>query len=235
MHSIIELSFILAVYTVRSKINNVKIFIRMVQLLQALTQATQIGLSDLFILPHVTDLKQFASKNVKSIADLKNNLKMLDSFELSQKEDIKLAISYIPDLKIDVIPYVFDEKDFFYGDIVTVKIVINRLNLQENHRVGPIHSALQFQKVEKYYVIISNSKTDEVHYVRSLSSSDKLVIHEGFRFKAESNFSSFENSEVYLEIRIISDSYPHVNYTFPLKIHIQPAPVNESYSDEDSN
>ena len=105
-----------------------------VDLMQMITQAMWIHDSPLRQLPHITDdvLKALLKKNIKSVhavrkMDADKRAKILPDLTASQWEEIDAVCSLMPNLMLDVETGVEDEEDVYEGDIVRVRVNLQRL------------------------------------------------------------------------------------------------------------
>ncbi|CAG9334057.1 unnamed protein product [Blepharisma stoltei] len=237
LNSIIELGFILSVYVKDSKVSKINLFKKIIEVSQCITQGLPENSNELRMVPYLNDSKiinNLKTKRINTISDLKKNLDVLQNFQIKSLEDVKLSLQYFPEMEASVSACVKDEEDIRYGDIVTVSIIINKANIKENEKTGQVHSWLPFMKNEKYWVLISDPKTGQIYYVRSLEAIDKITVHEGFRFHAKDDFPSFKNNKISLEVNAISDSYLGAGVSLPLDIEVDPEQSETAnYSDED--
>ena len=105
-----------------------------VDLMQMTTQALWVHDAPLKQLPYMDDdaLKALSKKNIKTVhavrkMDPEKRAKVLPDLTPAQWEEIEAVCSLMPNVTLDVEAGVEDEEDVFEGDIVRVRVQLNRL------------------------------------------------------------------------------------------------------------
>lgn len=80
-----------------------------------------------------------------------------------EKEEFNKQLSYFPNLKVETIVEVIEEKEIVEGDFVTIKVKMTRENLQDGQESKGIHSLkYPFVKEEKWIIILANEEKNTV-------------------------------------------------------------------------
>ena len=105
-----------------------------VDLMQMITQAMWVHDSPLKQLPHIDDdaIKSLHKKNIRSVhavrkMDAEKRAKVLPDLTPAQWEEIDAVCSLMPNVTMEVEAGVEDEEDVFEGDIVRVRVGLQRL------------------------------------------------------------------------------------------------------------
>lgn len=87
-----------------------------------------------------------------------------------EKDEFNKQLSYFPNLKVETIVEVIEEKEIVEGDFVTIKVKMIRENLQDGQECRGIHSLkYPFVKEEKWILILANEEKNIVINLKYVS------------------------------------------------------------------
>lgn len=108
-------------------------------------------------------------------------------FSDEQIEDIIKCTKSISNIKGHAEAFVKDEKEIAVGDILTIKVSFDRLNLSDNEvfrsfnvqECGFVHSKkFPFLKYEHWYIIIGDESSNKIFFKQKITSKNKHVEQE---------------------------------------------------------
>jgi len=83
------------------------------------------------------------------------------------KEQFNKELSYFPNLKVETVVEVTDEKEIVEGDFVTIKVKMTRENLAEGQEAKGVHSLkYPFMKEEKWIIILADEDKNIIIYLK---------------------------------------------------------------------
>jgi len=197
----------------RAKKMSIHTFTLLIEVAQLITQGLWLHESNLLMLPHINDsnLKLFSkskSKGKISDIDINNLSKFEKSLSEQQISDIKEVLNYLPKLKVEYSVFVDGEEEIADGDVITVKVVITREQLQENQFVGPIHAPrIPLSKYEKLWLLIAEPKFNKVLYMKSFFTNERVIEDKDFKVPLGPQGFNIGPGEHSWEIHVKSDSY----------------------------
>lgn len=163
--------------------------INCIQFGQYVTQACWIKDSSLLQLPHFTDeeikhcLKGKASQQARNILEYikipDDDKKGMANFTDDQKNDVLKVCQLIPDIEVSTRVFVDDDEDdkVYEGDLCTVQVTIDRLNMNEGDKAGLVHAPrFPFPKVEAWWVILG-TKEGKIIKIDKVTKTEKVIEH----------------------------------------------------------
>lgn len=92
---------------------------------------------------------------------------------------MEACISVFPIVDFKVEAFVEGEKEVAVGDILTIRITVDQLNLKEGENGGFIHSNnYPFLKQGNWYLVFTDPTETEIFTLDKLSSTDKVFTKE---------------------------------------------------------
>lgn len=83
------------------------------------------------------------------------------------REEFNKQLSYFPNLKVETLVEVLEEKEIVEGDFVTIKVKMTRENLAEGEEAKGVHSLrYPYFKEEKWFLILANEEKNAVINLR---------------------------------------------------------------------
>lgn len=210
---------------------------------QMLYQAIGQHESTLFQLPNISEfnLKEFANgkrTTIQQFLDAPTYTKLEKKLTAEQIWDIKETLKILPRLRADVNIVVQADKesedsDIHEGDIVTIKIEVERLQLEkEDDIVGPAHSlrAANFRN-EVIYVVVGDPLTNRVFYMKKFKTADKIFKDDTGKFMTGKAMppAFLGVGDYHWEAHIKSDCYRGLDLIIPIKFKILPEIQREIY------
>lgn len=233
----------------KAKKMSIHTFELLIELAQLITQGMWQHDSNLYMLPYVNDstIKLISSKNKKGkISDIKSDFdfsKLEKNFEISEIEDLKAVLNYLPKLKVEARAYVDEGKhnidsdeviendEIAEGDIVTVKITIERTHLKEGQYSGPIHAPrFPMSKYEKIWLLITDPVFNKVLYMKSYLDNSRVIIDKEFKVPIGPQGFNIGLGKHTWDIHVKSDSYYGLDIIYPLNFEVKSS--NDVQKDE---
>ncbi|TNV72627.1 hypothetical protein FGO68_gene1853 [Halteria grandinella] len=144
-------------------------------------------------------------------------------------EDAEKAIPCFPVIDVKAEYSVDGEELVAVGDILTIKITITHVNLQENESLGFVHSnRFPYLKASQWYLIFTDQEENE------LVAMDKLFIKERVHVKELKERMTTEGA-LSITLLLRNDSYRGFDKKVELKIPVQKEVKREipEYNEED--
>ena len=131
-----------------------------------------------------------------------------------QFEDSEKAIQSFPIIDVKAEYSVDGEPEVAVGDILTIKLIITHVNLEEKQSLGFVHSnRFPYLKQSSWYMVFTDSEENE------LMAMDKLVIKEKVHIKEIKERMQREGT-ISLTILLRNDSYRGFDKRIDLKIPV---------------
>jgi len=172
--------------------------------------------------------KQISFENYCKLT--KEERKALGMYENPKEfEDSELSIQSFPLINVEAKFFVDGETDVAVGDILTIKLEITHVNLNDKQSLGFVHSnKFPYLKQSSWYLVFTDSEENE------LFALDKLIINEKVHVK-EMKERMTRPGTIELTLLLKNDSYRGFDKRFDLKIPVlkeaNRPPVE--YDDED--
>lgn len=153
---------------------------------QNLVQAMWLDDDNLLQLPHMNHDRVNQIRKKKKQLTIEEFCKMtpserkeLDIFSEEELKDVECAIKQFPiiDLKVEV--YVEGEQEIAVGDLLTIKISVDQLNLKEGEEIGFIHSnKYPFLKKSSWYLFFADPSENDFIAMEKLMIKEKVHVKE---------------------------------------------------------
>jgi translocation protein SEC63 len=216
----------------KTKKMSIHTFEVLLEFAQLLTQGLSLHDSNVFMLPHIDEshLKLFTGKKKPKISEIKDAdfKKLQEKLSPSNFADFKSVLHYLPELKVTASAFVDEEDEkekekIAEGDLVTVKVKIERLNLQEGEKAGLVHSS-QFPrlKLEKLWILITDPESKRLFYLKPVLSQDRVVEDSDFKFPIGPGALNLKPGKQRWEVIVKSDSYYGLDFLAPLEFEVLP-------------
>jgi translocation protein SEC63 len=210
----------------KAKKMSIRTFELLIEFSQLLTQGLMLHESNVLMLPGIDEshIKFLGNKKKPKISDLKESSdfkKLQEKLSSVDLEDFKFVLSYLPDLKVTTQAYVDGEEGISEGDLVTVKVTIERLSLSGAQKAGFIHSnKFPFLRLEKLWIIVADPTSNKVYYVKSILSQDRIIEDKDCKFPIGPNGVNLPVGTHRWEVHVKSDCYYGLDVVTPLNIEV---------------
>ena len=214
----------------RTKKMSVQTFNILIEFAQLLTQGLNLHESNIFMLPHIDEshLKFLTNKSKAALSDIKEaSLKKLEEkLSPSQFSDFKSVLNFLPELKVSASAYVDGEEGIAEGDLVSIKIKIERLHLKDGEKAGLVHSSrFPHLKLEKLWILIADPESKKVYYLKPVLSQERIIEDSDFKFPIGPNAINLSHGKHTWSVMVKSDSYYGLDVTVPLEFEVLPQHV----------
>ena len=211
----------------RTKKMSIQTFNLLIEFAQLLTQGLNQHDSNILMLPHIDEshLKLLTNKSKPSISDIKEvSLKKLEErLSPSQFSDFKSVLHFIPELKVSASAYVDGEEGIAEGDLVSIRVTIERLHLKPDEKAGLIHSSrFPRLKLEKLWILIVDPESKKVYYLKPVLSQERIIEDSDFKFPIGPNAINLSHGKHTWNVMVKSDSYYGQDITIPLEFEVLP-------------
>jgi len=179
-----------AMIEVNKQQQNLDTIVKIIEFNQYLTQGMWIKDSTLLQLPHFTDeeVKHSSQGKGANVAKTLNKYreikdedkKGMANFTEQQRKDVLTTCELIPNVTATVSAFVDDDVDqkIYESDLITIKVTLDRANLPEGGKAGPVHAPLfPTQKREAWWIILATSQ-DKIVFCEKVANPDKTFDHE---------------------------------------------------------
>ena len=212
----------------KAKKMSIRTFELLIEFSQLLTQGLMLHEANALMLPGIDEscLKFLGNKKKPKISEVKetNDLKKIEERLGNGFTDFKAVLNYLPELKVTAEAFVDGEEGITEGDLVTIKIKIERLHLKDDQKAGVIHSSFfPMLKLEKLWIIIADPTASKVYYLKSFLSQDKFIEDSDFKFPIMQNGIDLKVGKHRWEVYVKSDSYYGLDVMLPLDFEVLPA------------
>jgi hypothetical protein len=211
----------------RTKKMSIQTFNLLIEFAQLLTQGLNQHDSNILMLPHIDEshLKLLTNKSKPSISDIKEvSLKKLEErLSPSQFSDFKSVLHFIPELKVSASASVDGEEGIAEGDLVSIRVTIERLHLKPDEKAGLIHSSrFPRLKLEKLWILIVDPESKKVYYLKPVLSQERIIEDSDFKFPIGPNAINLSHGKHTWNVMVKSDSYYGQDITIPLEFEVLP-------------
>ena len=198
--------------TPRAKKMSIRTFALLIEFSQLLTQGLMLHESNVLMLPGIDEshLKFFANKKKPRVSDLKDAADLSKVLEKvgAAAPDFAAALQFLPEIEVRAEAFVAGEQGISEGDLVTVKVSIDRVSLKEGQKQGLVHSTcFPMLRLEKLWIIIADPTANKAYYVRAILSQEKVIVDEEFKFPVGSNAVNLGVGKHRWEVHVKSDCY----------------------------
>lgn len=213
----------------RAKKMSIRTFTLLIEFSQLLTQGLMLHDSNVFMLPGIDEshLRFFANKKKPRICDIKDqldSLKIVEKLDQDKLEDFKAALQYLPEITVTAEAFVDGEEGITDGDLVTVKVTIDRVSLKEDQKIGLVHSNFfPMLRLEKIWIIIADPIANRAYYVKPVVSQDKIIVDQDFKFPVGSNAVNLGVGKHRWEVHVKSDCYYALDVITQFDIDVLPS------------
>ena len=227
IETVLDCAYILNM-TPRTKKMSIHTFTILLEFAQLLTQGLNLHDSNVFILPFIEEshLKFLSNKKKPKISEIKENpdfKKIQEKLTPEQFQDFKAVLRFLPDLQVSAQAYVDGEEGIAEGDLVSVKVRIERMNLTGEEKAGLVHSGrFPKLKLEKLWILICDPEANRVYYVKPLLSQEKVIEDSEFKFPIGPNGVNLLPGKHKWEVIVKSDSYYGLDIICPLEMEVLP-------------
>jgi hypothetical protein len=105
--------------------------------------------------------------------------KDLEIFSDKELKDVECAIKQFPIIDLKVEAFVEGENEIAVGDLLTIKITVDQLNLKEGEEIGFIHSnKYPFLKKSSWYLIFADATESDFLAMEKLTIKEKIHVKE---------------------------------------------------------
>ena len=92
---------------------------------------------------------------------------------------MEMAVKHFPIIDLKVEAFVEGEKEIAVGDLLTIKITVDQLNLKEGEEIGFIHSnKYPFLKKSSWYLIFADATETDFLAMEKLTIKEKVHVKE---------------------------------------------------------
>jgi len=180
------------------------------------------------MLPYINDNNmKFINSNKKKgkISDIKPDYdwtKLEKGLEQDEIADLKGVMNYLPSLKVTADVFVDGETEIVDGDIITVKVTVDRSNLKDDQYSGPIHSPnFPMSKYEKLWLIIAEPELNKVLYLKSFFNNQKINEDAEFKIPLGPNGFNIGPGKKSWALYVKSDSYYGLDVELKLDFEVK--------------
>ena len=204
---------------------------------QLITQGMKEHEPSVLMCPHVNDTTvKDITKDKQSVEKLRSGPlpeKLVKRLNPQQLEDLKAALAYFPRYTVKAEMYVPDvtdstegNKDVAEGDLITIKVSIERLDSESQPAAGGLVHSPRFAwgKTEKLWLLIGDIALNRVYYIKKISPVEPFTEDTDFKFLAGSRMPPFGigAGEHTFDILVKSDSYYGLDVAERLTFKILP-------------
>jgi translocation protein SEC63 len=225
IETMLEAAYMLNLMQKQKKMS-IRTFLQLIEFAQLLTQGLMQHDSNVLMLPWVDEshLKLFGNKKKPKISEVKDSAEFQKIEEKMKKDqflDFKSVLNYLPEIKVTAEAFVDGEDGISEGDLVSIKITIERLNLKENEKAGVVHSnSFPMLKLEKLWIIVADPVENKVYYLKGVLSQDRVIEDKEFKFPIGPGGVNLPIGKNRWEVHVKSDSYYGLDVQLPLEIEV---------------
>eukprot|EP00743_Colponemidia_sp_Colp-15_P003355 GILK01003627.1.p1 GENE.GILK01003627.1~~GILK01003627.1.p1 ORF type:complete len:673 (-),score=156.53 GILK01003627.1:209-2227(-) len=212
---LVETSIDLCVYN-----RHMQTIVSIIDFSQMMVQALNASDSSLLQIPHFTEYNikhcktgKFAVANLKDFvkAEHRKGLAKLTDEEL---QDVDAFCAHVPDMNIEYNVAVEDEDEIVEGDVCTVTVKMERLNLRENEEAGPVHAPFfPHLKREIWWVLLGDATGQKLITLAKVKNQGR-VVEEKLMFQAP------PAGQYQFELFVKCDSYLGLDQRFTVKLNV---------------
>mmetsp|Transcript_29085 Transcript_29085/g.5263 ORF Transcript_29085/g.5263 Transcript_29085/m.5263 type:complete len:116 (-) Transcript_29085:220-567(-) len=104
--------------------------------------------------------------------------------------------------------FVEGSEDIVEGDLMTIKVTINRLHLEEDEEQGYVHAPyFPFNKYENVWIIIGNIQLNQVYHIKKLTDQGKVIVDDSFKIPIGGYPILIRPGNYTWDVTVKSDSY----------------------------
>jgi translocation protein SEC63 len=139
---------------------------------------------------------------------------------LTDKEqaEVEKCINHLPSVKVTAQIVTDGDEDIVLNDIVTIKIKLERLDLEDNQKVPPVCSrTYPYIKTPVYYIYLTDMKEMNIFAFVKLIGTDKVVENNNIKFQAFQGMVG----DCALKIHCYNDSYVGLDVFSEIKFTVK--------------
>ncbi len=166
--------------------------------------------TELMQLPHFTEKElKHARKGKNPISSLaqflelsREDMKGLKDMTEEQKEDVYKCVDIIPKIEVETKIFVDDDEDdkVYEGDLCTVQVKVDRVNLQEGEKAGLVHAPhFPFPKQEAWWIILG-TREGKIIDIKKIAKPEKEFTH-------DIKFLAPKVGTYHFDLHVLSNSY----------------------------